>query len=401
MSVTRVTSHWLFSRYPLPLGGAVFLLQVALGLILFATFQDYVPRKLEVGAAWPGYLLAAYGAGRFLFEAPTGAISDRVERKVGLLIGFVLMIPAIVLMAGVNSRYVFLFCAALLGLGTSFIWPATYAIAADLYPAARRGKVIGFLNVGQLAGFGIGALGGAQIVNHVTWEQFVLALVAISLATAATAIGVPSYRGQGWLKSVPRETEARLKDVLSLRLVLLSGIILASSTSLAIILPAIRPYGTEQLGIEFSELTVALIPAIIASLVLYVPAGHLADRLGRAFPYLLGLGLLAGGLLWLAETTAVSVAMIGAAVVFSGNVFIVPASTAAVMDLAPETYRGTLIGLNVALTGLGLTIGPAIGGPVAEYAGPDMALRVAAFVALGTAAALFAYSRVFRMHPIV
>ncbi|MFQ5380122.1 MAG: MFS transporter [Dehalococcoidia bacterium] len=397
MVSATIRAEPLYSRYPLPLGIAVFLAQVALGIVLFSTFQDYVPRALGVGTAWPGYLLAAYGAGRFLFETPTGAISDRIERKFGLLAGLLLMIPAVTAMAFVEDRYVFLAAAALLGFGTSFMWPATYAIAADLYPPNRRARVIGFLNVGQLTGFGVGALGSAQIIDNVTWEQFALAFSALAAAALATAAGIPRYRSR--LPASVRTRRPSLVDVMSVRLVLLSGIFLATSTSLAMSVPAIRPYGTEELGVEFSTLTIALIPAIVVGAVLYVPAGLLADRIGRGGPYIAGLLLMAAGLFWVASIDTLGVAVVAAAVVIGGNVVIVPASHAAVFDLAPASHRGTLIGLNVALTGLGLTIGPAISGPIVQSAGAPAALRVAALVGLATAAALAVYARIFRLGP--
>ena len=148
--------------YPYVLGLSTLFVQVALGIILFATFQKWVPAELGVSDGWGGYLLAAYGAARFAFEAPTGAISDRVERRLGLLIAFTLMIPAIALMTFVRDERVYLLLAAQLGFATSFLWPATYAMSADLYPPERRGAVVGFLNLAQLLGFGAGALAGAR-----------------------------------------------------------------------------------------------------------------------------------------------------------------------------------------------------------------------------------------------
>lgn len=396
MATAVVTTGKLYKRYPVPLVAAMFLTQVALGLILFATFQDYVPRELGVSNAWPGYLVAAYGAGRFLFETPTGAISDRIERKFALISGLLLMLPAVALMGLISDPFAFLIGAGLLGLGTSFLWPATYAIAGDLYPADKRGGVIGFLNVGQLLGFGVGSLGGSQVIEKVTWEQFAVAFVAIALAAVTAMVGIPRYRA-GQLQREAEEGRPTLKEVMSLRLILLALIVLATSTSLSMAVPAIRPFGTEELGVEFSTLTLALVPAIGVGVILYVPAGMLADRIGRSIPFLAGIGLMSTGLFWAASADTLWFAMIGAMFVVAGQVMFVPSSHAAVLDLAPETHRGVLIGLNVALTGLGLTIGPAISGPIVEAAGAPVAFRVAAFTGIGTAVALFAYSRAYRM----
>src|SRR5947209_4144845 len=114
-------------QLPYHLGAVVFLAQVGVGAILFADFQQYVPTHLGTSDGFPGYLLAAYGAGRFLFEGATGAISDRMERKLGLLVGFGLMIPAVAAMTIVQDQLVYVLLAVALGLGTAFLWPIVYA----------------------------------------------------------------------------------------------------------------------------------------------------------------------------------------------------------------------------------------------------------------------------------
>lgn len=88
---------------------------------------------------------------------------------------------------------VFLFSAALLGAGTAFIWPASYAMSADIYPPERRGKVVGFLNVFQLLGFGGGALIGAVLVERYAAIMFVVAATSIGSAALVTFTLVPRY----------------------------------------------------------------------------------------------------------------------------------------------------------------------------------------------------------------
>jgi len=204
-----------FRRYPLPLALAILLVQGALGILLFAVFQEWVPREFGTADSWGGYLLAAYGAARFLLETPTGAIADRVERRAGLLLGFLRMLPAIALMAAVRQAGAYLAFAAMLGAATAFLWPAAYAIAADLYPVDRRGKVVGFLNLAQLAGFGIGALAGAFLVDHAGGrELFGTAALNVALAFAAALLGIPSYRGGSLFRRVDGPGRPPLRDVL-------------------------------------------------------------------------------------------------------------------------------------------------------------------------------------------
>jgi MFS family permease len=381
------------SSLPFGLGAAIFLVQVALGTILFATFQEFVPNELGAGDAWAGYLLGAYGAARFVFETPTGAVSDRIERKLGLLVGFASMLPAVVLMGIYQEYQAYLLFAAMLGVGTAFLWPAAYAISADLYQETSRGKVIGFLNLCQLLGFGAGALGGALVVESFPNVMFFVAGIAIGVAWVVVLAYIPSYRGGrlwGWLPPVQRPS---IWSILSVRLVFLSALILATTTALAMVVPAIRPYGEDVLGRSFATLTLALTPALILGSLFFIPAGHMADKLGRPAPFILGQFLVVLGLLTVAATVSLPVAAMGAFLIFVGNVFSVPAWNAEIMDLAPEVYRGTLIGLTVALTGLGLAIGPAVGGTLtAEYGAPTTFRVVAAICAfVGLAVTLYAW----------
>ncbi|MCC6381866.1 MAG: MFS transporter, partial [Dehalococcoidia bacterium] len=376
---------------PYNLGAVVLLVQIALGLILFAGFQEYVPEHLAVNSGWAGYLLAAYGIGRFLFEGATGAVSDVVERKLGLVAGFALMVPAIALMGVVEDRLAYLGLAVFLGLGTAFLWPGVYAIASDLYPAAWRGRIVGFLNLAQVAGFGIGALLGALVVAPAPAALFAVAIGGVVLAVLVVLATVPRYQSEA------RVIEGRpsFRAILTLRLATFSTVVLLASLALSMIIPAIRPYGTEVLEVSFARLTVALIPAVVISAVLFIPAGHAADRFGRTPLFVAGQACMVAGLGTLAATTALPLAAAAAVFVMGGNVLAVPAWNAGVMDLAPPSHRGTVIGLSVALNGLGLAAGSALGGLVVHALGPAEDFAVGAVLAAAATVAILIHRAAF------
>lgn len=389
----------LFESYPYPLGLAIFLVQIAIGIILFAVFQELVPSRLGAGDAWSGYMISAYGAARFLSETPTGAVTDRIERKMGLLLGFAFMLPAITLMALVHEKVAYVAFAALLGWGTAFVWPATYAISADLYPPDRRGKVVGFLNVAQFLGFGAGALTGALLIERVPAVVFAIAGCAVMLAFVNTQLGIPAYRRDVLRARLTHHRAEGMREILSRQLLALSALILGATIATAMIVPAIRPFGARVLEISFAELTLLLTPSVVLGGLLYIPAGHVGDRFGRLPPFIAGQLLVGTGALVIAGTGSVGVAAGGATLVIVGNVLMVPAWNAAVMDLAPPAQRGAIIGWSVALSGLGLAAGPALGGYVVGAHGPAAAFRIAGTVALTTAAAALAYRGIYRHAP--
>jgi MFS family permease len=189
------------------------------------------------------------------------------------------------------------------------------------------------------------------------------------------------------------EARPPVRSILSPRLAWLSAIILGASIGLAMVVPVIRPYGANVLEVSFTKLTLALVPAIAVGVLLFVPAGDLADRYGRWRPFFAGQVLIVTGLLVLSLTASLTVAVFAAMVVFAGNVLTVPAWNAAIMDLAPESHRGTMIGLSVALSGLGLAVGPAIGGFISGEWGAQAAFRFAAGVCALTSLGIVAYAR--------
>lgn len=381
-------------RVAASLGAVIFLLQVALGIMLFPIFQDHVPRALHAGDAWGGILLATYGLARFASETPTGAISDRIERKLDLLIGLTLFIPAVALMAIVDTRWVYLPGAALLGLGTAFFWPATYAISADLFAESLRGKVVGFLNVCQLLGFGLGALIGAFLVAHHAQILMTIGVAVVACAAIPAIAGVPRYRLAHHHEDAPRRPP--LRQVWSPQMAVLCILVLLATASPTLIIPAIRPFGIDHLGVSFTTVTVALIPGVILGGALYIPAGHLADRAGRMVPFVIGEALVVAGMFTVAEADAVVVAATGGALIFCGYVFSVPAFISATMDLVPESHRGTLIGLTVALTGLGLAIGPGVGGALVATIDAPATFAVGGVVSGATCLAVLAYAWRYR-----
>ena len=383
---------WLAGA-PHGLGLSIFFAQVALGIVIFAVFQEFVPNNLGASEGFGGYLLGLYGGARFLSETPAGAISDRIERKHALLLGFALMVPALALMGFIQQEWAYLGFSAVLGISTAFVWPATYAIGADLYPPVERGKVVGFLNVGQLLGFGLGALVGALLVETVPNSLFIIAVVAVVAALITGLARIPAYRKDR--PGVAHEQRPPLRSVFSKQMVFLSALILSATIGVSSLVPAVRPYGDNVLDISFAQLTIFLIPAVVAGGILYVPAGHLSDRVGRTIPLLLGQFLIIAGALTAAATTNIFLAAAATAVIFCGHVLQVPALNASMMDLAPESYRGTLIGWSVALSGLGLGAGPALGGAVVDAYSAPMAFQTGAMVAGFTALLTIAYGLVY------
>src|SRR4051812_30315374 len=82
----------------LELAGIVFLAHAAAGVYILALVQQYLPHELDAGRGFPGYVLACYGLGKFVWQTPAGWIADRIGRRVTMLAGMAASVPLLALL---------------------------------------------------------------------------------------------------------------------------------------------------------------------------------------------------------------------------------------------------------------------------------------------------------------
>jgi MFS family permease len=127
-------------------------------------------------------------------------------------------------------------------------------------------------------------------------------------------------------------------------LVLLGLIALLLTVRLALLLPIISLYGAQVLMVD--KITVGVILAIAGGItaVALLPAGHLADRLGRKRPIVAGLVILTACFGGAPLTSNLLVVTAGATLAGLGYALAVPAWNALAMDRIAERSRGCSAG---------------------------------------------------------
>lgn len=129
----------------------------------------------------------------------------------------------------------------------------------------------------------------------------------------------------------------------------------------------------------------------LAISVLLLPMGNWGDRLNRKSVYLTGLVLFVAGVL-LAGSAASMGMLIGAKILQgAGSAMVQGNMIAILLSVFPPTERGKVLGLNLAVVGMGAVVGPAFGGVLVAAFGWRAVFWASAFmgvVALG-ANALF------------
>ena len=137
---------------------------------------------------------------------------------------------------------------------------------------------------------------------------------------------------------------------------------IALETALLGLIAPLLPEIEERTGAGDATLGLALAAYAIPILVLSIPAGRLADRLGRRPLLLFGLALTGAGSLLIAVSGSLGVLLAGRAVQGIGSTGSWIAALALVSDLARPGRKGEAIGFALAANSLGAIGGPALGG---------------------------------------
>lgn len=117
-----------------------------------------------------------------------------------------------------------------------------------------------------------------------------------------------------------------------------------------------------------TELYAWMITAYMLCETIMIPiSGKMSDHYGRKPIFLLGLGLFIGGSILSGMSTSMEQLIIFRAIQGFGGGALIPVAMAAVGDFYPPEKRGKMQGVLGAIFGLGMALGPLLGGYITEY----------------------------------
>ena len=368
----------------------IVLTEVAHGIELIALFPLYLSGTMHEGADVIGLTLSTYLVADILTRTPAGWGADRIGRKPLLLLGILLSALPLVLMPRVESPALFLALNALNGIGAGCTWPAIYAAVADAYGRERYGLLLGIINMVMLGGIALGPIAGGFLLSRVTYgDAFSVCLVIVATAFIFVVAFVgehPAVRGRMRAPGESRPWRV-LRQQMNPTLVRLLGIGLALTLAIGMMLPLMSLFGRDVLHLTPDRFALILIPPGIITAALIIPAGHWADRRGRHTPLLVGLVLLAIPFVGAPLSVDPIIVSAGATLAGVGYALLVPSWNALVMDWIPENARGLFLGAVATAQGIGLAVGPSVGGALWERVGVYAPFQVSAAF-LGIAAVM-------------
>ena len=326
-------------------------------------WKKFLPKYLERLGAGPG-VIGLFGTAEDFFDAvyqyPGGWLADRAGRRRAFLL-FIAVASAGYLVYMLSPSWPWVF----VGLAFSMAWhsmasPAVFAVIGDALPKSKRAMGFTFQSILKRVPMVVSPLAGGALIASVGIVAGVRAGLAVTLALAALtalvvrAINVPLRAPDSVnIRGVWRSFHHALKRLL------VSDIFIRTCEGMADIFVIL--YVTNVLGLSVARYGVLVAIQITASILVYVPAARIADRVGRK-PFVIAT-FLCFALYPVAVVMSTGFASLTLAFVVGGLREIgEPSRKAMIVDFAREDLRARTVGLYYLMRSITITPSAALGG---------------------------------------
>jgi MFS family permease len=326
-------------------------------------WTKFLPKYLEaLGATAP--IVGLFGTGQDFFDAvyqyPGGWLSDHLGRRRAFLI-FIALASA--------GYFVYLFSRSwpvvFVGLALSLAWssmasPAIFAVIGDSLPRERRAMGFTLQSILKRVPTVIApVIGGALIASTGVLRGVHIGLVITLVLAAITAllvlrINIPVKRVEAInIHGVWKSFHSALKRLL------ISDAIIRTCEGMTGVFAILYVTNVSHFSVARYGTLVAI--QMTTSILVYIPAGKIADRVGRK-PFVIAT-FFCFALFPLAVVLASNFALLVVAFIIGGLREIgEPARKAMIVDFAKDNLRARSVGLYYLVRSLSITPAAAIGG---------------------------------------
>jgi ACDE family multidrug resistance protein len=164
----------------------------------------FVVEVLGRGAGMAGLVLATFAIGNVTAVIPSGYLSDRIGRRLLLIIGLTVSAVSTVLVGFTTSLTLFLVAAYVTGAATGmFISPQQAAVADIIGSKARGGTAVATFQMMSDFGAILGSLAVGQIAEHLTFGTAFVISGVILLVAAVWWVFAPETRPRSSTEHTP------------------------------------------------------------------------------------------------------------------------------------------------------------------------------------------------------
>jgi MFS family permease len=363
-----------------------FLGLIAVGSVL-PVLPRYVRGPLDSSDLAVGVVVGSYAVTGLLLRPIAGRLADTRGRRPTVLVGALLVslsgllyLPHLGIPGLIGARLV-------LGAGEGALYTAGSAWIVDMAPVERRGRILGLYGLAVWGGLSVGPLLGELLLHSAGFEAVWICAAALPLLGAAIALRVPDpFQPLAHAEPHPLIAPEAVRPGLAVALASVGYATLAAFIVLLL----------DSRGIGHGATVFAAFAAMIVLARLL--AGHLPDRYGPA-PIAIGAVLVeAAGLLLIAVSHSLPLAMVGGMAMGGGFSLLNPSLMLIAVGRVSQSARGAAMGTYTAFFDAGVGLGAPLAGLTAALTSYEGAFVLAAAVAVSSALLILATLR--REHQV-
>ncbi|MCR8641249.1 MFS transporter [Paenibacillus sp. N1-5-1-14] len=358
----------------------LFIIEFVRGAFLVSFLPVYGVNELGFSKTIIGVAVSVHYVVDTTVKLFAGYFLDRFSMKLVVIVGLITSLVGLVLLYSPTQEWILILASALFGVGITPLW----LVCLTRVTEDKRAQQMGALYTVWLVGLGSGPV----VINLFIDRGFLLTywiLVGLWAICTLLAFFMPKLEGSSIPKTLPMRKQVELlwQRLRKMKL-MLPGMILQTAAA-GMLLPILPNFASHALGLSYTEYSYVLTAGGAMTVLLLVPMGKLSDRFGKKWFLVLGFGGFSLGLLGLTFSTSLIASILLAAFIGLSYSAVLPAWNALLAGHVPKEQQGMGWGLFSSIEGIGVVIGPVIGGWLAQQFSDTLTIGISSLILGGIA----------------
>ncbi|MFD3270598.1 MFS transporter [Paenibacillus dendritiformis] len=352
----------------------LFFVEFVRGAALISFIPIYGKNTLHISLAIIGTAITAHYLTDTILKMGIGYLLDRFSPRLIINAGLLISFAGIGLFHYGSSDWLFIAAAALYGVGISPVW----IVCLTKVKEENRAAQMGFLYMIWLVGMGAGPVVLNLIVDKHPQTAY---LLLFALSGIAWVLSFFIGGGRQQLADAAPVPFRQQWDALVVKLKamkpLLPGMIL-QTLGASMLVPILPTFAAEALSFSSQQYSVLLVLGGGFTVLGLVPMGKWSDRVGRKPFLIIGFGIFGLALASLSLYPSVIFAYGLAVLLGISYSAVLPAWNALLALYVPPGHKGLGWSLLSTVEGIGVLLGPVIGGVIANASSAGTVIWISA-----------------------
>jgi len=305
------------------------------------------------GAAYKGAIIGLFTVSACVSRPFSGRLADTIGRVPIIIIGTLLAIVTNTLYIAVPTVSGFLLLRLIHGFTIGFSVTGSTAYLSDIVPNERRGEAMGFLGLMNNVGAGLSPLLGSYVTKNLG-INYLFILASLFASSAALVFWNLKETLVDKERFEPNHLKLKKQDLAERRVwlpaLIMFFMVFSYGTILTIGFDLAEHLKAQNKGVILMIMT-------LSSVLVRVIAGRFSDRYGRKTAVIIGLLLLIGGILLMAQAKSLGSLYLASFIVGLANGMNNPTIFAWVTDWSNPANKGRAISTVFIMLEAGIGIG--------------------------------------------